>query len=163
MSLEGLASLTYVGGSMQICGNYKLPNLDGLESLAEVAGDLNVGCYDVISHGLENIDGLSGINRVGGMFSVENNTKLQSLDGMYSLRQAQRIFIQYNPSLLTVRGLRHLRRFGLMNVVISLNESLPACDPLKLRDLLVAQGFHPGGFSASFNLGKGECTDWPNF
>lgn len=162
-SVKGLSSLRTVGQSLQICGNYALANLDGFEQLTEVAGDVWIGCDKIVSYGLVGIGGLTALSRIGGTLYVLNNANLQSVDGLIGLRTASYIIVSDNDELLTVRGLRHLQRLGLASVFIISNRSLPQCDPLKLRDILVAQGFFLGDFIAVNNNGKGPCTEWPDY
>lgn len=56
---------------------------------------------------LEDLDGLRNLKRAGGL-TVSNNATLESLDGLQSLESAGEIWITENPSLETI-GLRALQ------------------------------------------------------
>lgn len=88
-----------------------LTNLNGLESLEEVTGDL----FIVQNGALTDISGLRGLTTVGGDLVVADNSVLPNLDG-FGLATLQTVGggleIESNPALTDVSGLRGLRSVG---------------------------------------------------
>jgi hypothetical protein len=75
-NLDGLSSLTSVGGDLAITSNDVLTDISGLSSLTSVGGDLNISNNDALT----DISGLSNLTAVGGALSIANNPALcQSL------------------------------------------------------------------------------------
>jgi hypothetical protein len=73
-TLEGLAALASVG-SLRLHGTTELRSLAGLEALSRVSGLLDIR----ENAGLGELDGLSGLTRVGAL-SVENNPALPTCE-----------------------------------------------------------------------------------
>jgi hypothetical protein len=70
-----------VGDSLWIKSNAALANIDGLLSLTNVGGFLSVGSHA----SLANINGLSNLTAVGGDLWIEGNAILDNLAGLSSL------------------------------------------------------------------------------
>jgi len=113
-TLAGLAGLARVGGALlEISGNSRLENLDGLESLTTVAGDLLIND----NSSLINIDGLSSLSSVtiDPVYKIEilRNPALRNLDGLSSLTGLQgALIIHLNDSLSDIHGLANLESVG---------------------------------------------------
>jgi subtilisin-like proprotein convertase family protein len=107
-NINGLSSLTRIGGGLSIHAML-LTNLDGLSSLTSVGGSLVIwGNYELI-----NLDGLSNLPGVGGDLRIENNTKLTNLDGLSSLTSVGGVMvIYYNIVLTNLDGLSSLTSIG---------------------------------------------------
>ena len=80
-NLDGLASLTSVGGDLEIEFNHALTNLDGLASLTSVGGNLSIYNNDALT----NIDGLASLTSVGGDLEIEFNYALANCEGVAPL------------------------------------------------------------------------------
>mgnify|MGYP000303599513 CR=1 FL=1 len=63
-NLDGLSSLTTVGGDLWISGNYALTNINGLSSVTNVPGDLIIWYNDVLCQTL--VDAYVATVTVGG-------------------------------------------------------------------------------------------------
>ena len=64
-----------------------ITNLDGLNSLTHIGGDLSIGRF-VVGHGNLNLNDLSGINHlnsIGGNLTIAQNDLLTSLFGLDTL------------------------------------------------------------------------------
>ena len=113
-SLTGLSGLTRVAGTLlEISGNNRLENLDGLESLTAVAGDLIITDNNVLT----NIDGLSSLSMVtiDPVYKIEilRNAALRNLDGLSSLTGLEgALIIHLNDSLSNIHGLSNLEEVG---------------------------------------------------
>jgi len=113
-SLAGLSGLTRVGGNwLEISGNSALTNLDGLESLTTIAGDLLINDNSALT----NIDGLSSLSTVtiDPVYKIEilRNPALLNLDGLSSLTGLKgALIIQLNNSLSNIHGLSNLESVG---------------------------------------------------
>jgi hypothetical protein len=113
-SLNGLSDLVRVGGALlEISGNSRLENLDGLESLTAVAGDLLIND----NSSLIDIDGLSSLSTVtiDPVYKIEilRNPALRNLDGLSTLRGLEgALIIHLNDALNNIHGLANLEQVG---------------------------------------------------
>ena len=108
--VKDVASLTNV---CEITGDFTIvgyldqgaTDLDGLERLAVVGGDLSIEDGDA----LQNIDGLSGLQSVGRQLTIASNDLLLGLDGLSALRHVGgEISISANAALRDIDGLSGL-------------------------------------------------------
>jgi hypothetical protein len=113
-NLTGLSGLARVAGTLlEISGNNRLGNLDGLESLTSVAGDLLIND----NNALVNIDGLSSLSfvTIEPVYKIEilRNAALRNLDGLSSLTGLEgALIIHLNDSLSNIHGLSNLEEVG---------------------------------------------------
>ncbi len=113
-SLNGLSDLVKVGGTLlEISFNDRLENLDGLESLTTIAGDLLINDNTALT----NIDGLSSLSSVtiDAVYKIEilRNPALRNLDGLSSLTGLTgAMIIHLNDSLANIHGLANLESVG---------------------------------------------------
>lgn len=121
-SLVGLDNLRTVGGSLVIRDNAaintqpKLKNLQGLERLERVGGDIQV-----FEKNMETLEGLSILDAVGGNFEIKKG-KLQNLQGLENLDTIGRsLIISELSRIKSLNGLENLRHAGL-NIA---SDSLP--------------------------------------
>lgn len=128
-NLDGLSSLTAIGGSLEIRENTALQNLDGLSSLASVGYSLlEPVCESIVvrdNPSLMNINGLSGISRAECDISIQTNPALENLDGLSGLVSiGGDLAIYENTSLADISGLSGVREVGYAFVGIGIADSL---------------------------------------
>ena len=87
------AGYAIVDGDVTI-DNTRMLNLDGLECLCQVNGDLEITSNDV----LYDIDGLTGVKYIFGSFEISSDSGMIDADGMLSLRYVGDDFTIYNVS-----------------------------------------------------------------
>jgi hypothetical protein len=81
-----LRSLVYVKEGMEIEGNHKLPDLDGLSSLAYIGGDLTIRAGwgasepEYFNDELSDISGLGNVESIAGDIRIENNPRLPTCE-----------------------------------------------------------------------------------
>ena len=119
-SLEGLGSLTSVGGTLSISGNPGLTNLQGLGSLTSV-GSVVIGG----NANLTNFTGLGSLTSISGDFSIAGNANLTSLTGLNALTTIGASTVANglglsiggsNPSLTSLTGLDRVTYIGNLNI-----------------------------------------------
>ena len=82
-NIDGLASLTSIGGDLVIAENDALADVDGLGSLVSVGEDLEIGDgLDGNNTALTHLDGLAALTSVGGALFIGGNSALASAGGM---------------------------------------------------------------------------------
>jgi hypothetical protein len=121
--LSGLAGLVQVGGDVQIgetlpnctvpcpSGNHSLTSLSGLESLAAVGGTFDVyESWDDV--GLENLEALGALQRVGGKLFFESLFRVQNLHGLERLESVGELLVMNAPNLTTLDGVQQLHSAG---------------------------------------------------
>jgi uncharacterized repeat protein (TIGR01451 family) len=106
-NLNGLASLTHVGGKMDIKYNANLTNLSGLNNLTTVDG--NVLFY---GNKFTTFNSLNNLTTVGGSFEIQSSS-IVNLNGLQNLVSVgQDLFIWINGSMTTISGLNKLTSVG---------------------------------------------------
>ena len=121
-NLTPLASLTKVGGYINISGNANLSSLVGLENLTSVAGEL----YIDNNSRLSSLTGLENLNSVGGELYIANNSSLSSLAGLENLNSVGYLMIRNNSSLSSLAGLKNLTSVA-KSLTITNNVQLSQC------------------------------------
>jgi hypothetical protein len=71
-SLDGLESITAIGGDVEIARNRALVDLGGLRNLALIAGALDIGANDALT----SLAGLAALREVGGALDLSDNRRL---------------------------------------------------------------------------------------
>jgi hypothetical protein len=146
-TLLPLASLTRVGGALEIRNLPSLVSLRGLERLSAVGGHFELRQNDVLSL----LQGLEGLSTVGGYFELRQNNALTSANGLAALRSVSGYFeIVLNPRLTTVAGMTALRSVGRLE--ITSNPMLPQCQATQLAAQVGVV------CSCSGNLMSGPCS-----
>jgi hypothetical protein len=172
--LEGLETLTSVGGGLNIYYNRALTSLTGLNNLTLVGGDL----YIDQNTALTNLTGLENLISVGGNLDIIYNTTLKSLSGFENLTSVGGLIISENAALKSLSGLENLASVGgdlsiwNNNALISLGMTdLQRVDgdfkitsnPLlctSLAEELMNQVLAGGGIGGERNIeGNKECTE----
>ena len=132
-TLQELSCVTRIEGSLQVEGNGQLTNLDGLSSLTSVGGSLVIG-EDYFKGApnpmLADLDGLSNLQDISSTFVVSQNPALTNLDGLSNVTSIGSYWhISYNDSLVDLDGLSNVPRVG-GGMNISYNPSLLDIDGL---------------------------------
>jgi len=79
--LEGLNSLTTIGGSLTILNSGSLKSLDGLQNLTSIGGGISIHQNE----NLESLSGLDNLKSIGGGISISSNRNLKNLTGLGGL------------------------------------------------------------------------------
>jgi hypothetical protein len=118
--LRNLTSLGQYGGfkypsffeylqSLNIHGNASLTNLDGLQGITTIPGDISI--WDNAS--LTNLDGLNNLANVEADFRIFSNVSLINLDGLNKLTSVDSdLDISWNPLLTNLNSLEKLNSVG---------------------------------------------------
>ena len=130
-SLEGLNSLSYVGGRVWIRSCSALESLMGLENLLHVGGDFYIADNDSIL----NTFGMGNISFIGGSFLIYDNPVLERIEGFEMLDYIGESLIigasyesqEGNRSLTSLSGFDHSIYIG-KSLWIKNNESLAKCE-----------------------------------
>jgi len=146
-SLHGLENLDTLAGSMSIgvnvpgfgggypIGNNALPNLNGLNNIRHIWGDLSIlagalqnttgldslrsiaGSFEISSQGafgITTFTGLENLELIEGAFTVDRNQSLKSFSGLEHLESILVSFsVTYNDSLVDFKGLENLKYPGV--------------------------------------------------
>jgi len=138
-NISALSNLTTVGENMDVVANDSLINLNGLENLNFIVGDINIGQGDIYNSGsysggnfsLLNLSGLENVDSIGGSLNIAFNHGLTDLSGLNSLAQVgEGVDIIHNLSLADFNGLNNLNhiegslKIGSTNTNASGNSSL---------------------------------------
>jgi hypothetical protein len=119
--LSGLGSLQTIDENLTIRSNASLVSLNGLQSLASVTNDVLIR-----ENQLTNLDGLSGLQDVGGSFLLSYETQLTSTAGLTSLRSVGGTLLIGNCRFLTDLGqFPSLESVGSFSIHSNFN--LPQC------------------------------------
>jgi Secretion system C-terminal sorting domain len=78
-NLQGLNSITAIGGSLSIYGNLLLENLVGLENIISIEGSLDIGNCPGSNPVLQSLTGLDNLVTIAETFSISNSPKLSKL------------------------------------------------------------------------------------
>lgn len=137
--LSGLGSLQTVDENLTIRSNASLVSLNGLQSFASVTNDILIR-----ENRLTNLDGLSGLQDVGGSFLLTYETQLTSTAGLTSLRSVAGTLLIGNCIFLTDLGqFPSLESVGIFSIHSNFN--LPQC--------------HVTALVARYDAGCSSCYD----
>lgn len=108
-NLNGLRSVTSIGGNLGILFNPFLTNLTGLNKLNSIGSYLDVA----YNPNLQNLNGLNGLVSVGENVLIRGNNSLDNLSGLDSLTTiAGDLRIYNNYKLTNISGLHKLSNIG---------------------------------------------------
>lgn len=108
-SLEGLSSLTSVGGNLRIFGNQFLRDLGGLENLVSVGQGLDI----YYNASLVSLKGLENVTYIGSDLYIGDNDELNTLNGLEHITSIDGyLIIINNGSLISLSGLDGLASVG---------------------------------------------------
>jgi len=176
-NLNGLSSITSVGGNLIIIKNDLLTNLSGLNALSYVGGYLEIGDVGdegnpVLSSltGLENLtstgegmsirfnpvltsfDGLDNLEAVNGFLLIQVNDVLTDLNALSNLTTVGGdLSITSNPSLTSLSGLENINPGSIYNLLINRNPVLSSCEVESVCNYLAS----PTGTVFIFENGPG--------
>jgi hypothetical protein len=136
-NVDGLNSITSIGGSLNFKYNYNLTNLDGLENLRYIGGSLELGWWEYNNASLENLDGLLGLDSIGGHLDIFYETSLKSLEGLENVTSiGGNIQILLNDSLTSLKGIDNIDAATIQNIHIAENPLLSTCEVQSVCDYL---------------------------
>jgi len=133
LNVDQLASLTSIGGVIQIQANQSLINLEGLSALTSVGKNTNFGDQSIDierNPALRSINGLRNLSGVMGRLVINDNNVLPTLDGLEKITQAGGLFVMANDSLANINGLSSLNTVN-GGVIITDNNYLQDLDGLR--------------------------------
>lgn len=109
--LSGLSNLTSIGSdgigvfSLTICGNQLLSSLSGLENITFLIRALDISSNMKLS----SLEGLNNLAYIGGFgLGITDNPSLKDLSVLESLGTAETVLIGCNDSLINLSGLNNL-------------------------------------------------------
>ena len=169
VNLEGLDNLSVISGNLNIWENVNLVSLEGLESLTAIDVDMYIGGkWYPGNASLVNLNGLNNLENVGGNLIIEYNDAIESLDGLESLTSIGEglkikfskaivnlsallnlttiggpLTIFYNSVLPDLSGLDNIEANTISGLTIEYNPSLSTCNILSICEYLVA----PNGYT----------------
>ncbi len=129
-SLSGLDSLNFIGGNMTLVYHHSLPSLEGLGSLSSCGGDLIIACGLI-----PDLYGLNALSSIGGdlylgYYSIGGylgNLSLTSLSGLEALNSiGGSLYILGNPLLSSLSNLEDIEYIG-GGITITSNPNLADC------------------------------------
>jgi len=124
-SLEGLESLTKIGGGLIIHDNNSLTSLEGLNNIISVGGRLQI--YD--NNSLTSLQALKNIASVGWDLQIYNNDSLTSLEGLNNIVSLRGLQIERNDSITSLQAFNNLTSVDGF-VIIHGNDSLTSLQGL---------------------------------
>jgi hypothetical protein len=100
----GLESLDSIGGSFAFRSNDSLEDLEGLNRLKHIGGNLNAGVETYWGSGnpvLTSLSGLDSLNTISGSLEIYANTMLSDISGLKNLKPGSidNLKINYNANL----------------------------------------------------------------
>ncbi|MFT6726714.1 MAG: hypothetical protein ACJAV7_001164, partial [Flavobacteriales bacterium] len=108
-SLNGLESLSHLGGNLALEGNITLQEIDAFSGLTQILGDLIIAENHVVG----NLGGLQNIESVEGNIVLSpQNLVLSDLSGLNALVSVEGAFFVSLPALTTLTGLESLNYVG---------------------------------------------------
>ena len=130
-NLNGLNMVTSIDGNLVIGDYYSnnplLSNLQGLENLTYVGGNLSIS----LNNSLISLVGLESLTSIGGGFFIANNDTLISLESLESLTSiGEGFFIGNNDMLTSLVGLENLSSVG-GTLSITYNDTLTSLTALE--------------------------------
>jgi len=123
-NLDGLSSLSSVGGTMAIALN-SLDNLEGLSSLTSVGRTLSISNET----SLRDVNGLRSVTTVGHKLTILYNSRLEQLDGLSSIAAVgSSLSIAENSRLSDCCGLYELLASGTLTNNIMIGSNAAGCN-----------------------------------
>ncbi|WP_139958716.1 T9SS type A sorting domain-containing protein [Flavicella sediminum] len=116
VNLDGLSSLTEIGGALLLKNNKSLNSITGLRNLTTIISNLTIEN----NSSLTSLNGLEQVTKVKGV-SVINNSILVGFSGFLNISSLDHLSIQGNASLKSFEGLERLTEIGLLQIMDNLN------------------------------------------
>lgn len=131
-NLEGLSSITYIGGNLEFIFNEYLVNMEGLNNLDSIGGGIsyygntgldNLVGFDKLSrigngiymflNRIKSFDGIESLNYIGGGISLIDNNFLKNINGLQGLNTVEGyIGLCQLDSLISLEGFEQLTYAG---------------------------------------------------
>jgi hypothetical protein len=133
VSLAGL-NLSYIQGSLDIGKNDSLANLNGLQNLSSIGGDLIIGRagweYCLGNSNLQSISGLDGLTTIDGILRVAGNDFLTSLAGLDNIEanSIQELDISWNGTLSNCAVQSVCDYLAAPGAIIAIDHNAPGCN-----------------------------------
>ena len=125
-NVDGLSTITSIGGYLEIIYNPSLSNLTGLEGITSVNG--YIALY--YNEALTNLAGFNNLTTAGSHLEIVENPNLINLSGLESLvTVVEELIVAQNDALISLEGLNALTSVE-MNLIISGNPILNNCESL---------------------------------
>lgn len=108
-NLNGLQNLSFVGGNIAIGLNDQLVSIEALKNIKNTIGDLRITDNDLLT----SLEGLNNLVTVGDWFKISNNDKLIDISALKSLISIEGDFTIQGINLFsTLEGLNNLNSIG---------------------------------------------------
>ncbi len=171
--MKRFALLLFIGLLLVMCtgckvgnlwfGNHTITNVSDLNALRGV--EIMMGILLIEESNLASLAGLERLTQVRTL-RIENNTALESLDGLEGFTTAEGvIIIENNDALLNLEGLGNLNSVFQLDIID--NDSLASIDGLENITTLVAANIvnnsaltNLNGFSGLEEIGFLEVAEW---
>jgi acyl-[acyl carrier protein]--UDP-N-acetylglucosamine O-acyltransferase len=103
-----------IEGDVRIYGDSSITNLNGLNSLMSIAGNLEIGLnFEPANFSLTTLTGLENLTSIGEGLSIHSNASLTNLTGLNNLTSiGEYLQISANYSLTSLTGLENLNYIG---------------------------------------------------
>jgi hypothetical protein len=140
-NLSGLDSLSSVGRYLCIYENLSLENFSGLENLVSIGGGLVVGEFRLSAgnDALTSISGLEHLSSIGGWVEFYGNNSLTNLSGLSGLTSvAGYILILNNNGLSSLSGLDNIDAGLISEILVYGNISLSFCEIQSICEYLIS-------------------------
>ncbi|MFD0863201.1 hypothetical protein ACFQ1M_13385 [Sungkyunkwania multivorans] len=111
-SISPLATLTSVGGNVQLEGDYQLNSLEGLHNITTVGGNR----IEVLLPNLNSLEGFPKIADLSGVDLTIRSNEMSSLIGMEDLTRVNDLFINNCSMLETLDGMENLADVNSMQI-----------------------------------------------
>ncbi len=132
VNLDGLNNLTYIGGNLSIGsfspggGNPSLSDLSGLSSLGTIEADLFIEFNFVLS----DLDGLDSLSEINGALKIRANPLLTSLAALKIINPGSiaSITVAQNPSLSDCAVESVCSYLASPNAIVNIYNNAPGCN-----------------------------------
>jgi len=126
-SLQGLDSLSFVGGDLLIGNNHILTGLYGLGNVTTINGNISVGYNPVMT----SLNGFIDLSVISGSLEIRNNESLTDMTGLDNISTISgNLYIHRNTGLINLNGLNALSSIG-MDLYIGENNSIISLEGLE--------------------------------
>jgi hypothetical protein len=126
-NLEGLECLSEIGGDLVMENNSLLENIDGLSNLTSVAS-IEISYNPV----LMNLDGFRNLASVEEYLFITCNDALTNVNGLSAITSVDNLFVNNNDALTSLKGLNNLVSVNQEFAVIG-NDGLTNLDLISLK------------------------------
>jgi len=127
-NLEGLNSIQSIGGELELFANPFLESFEGLDELDSIGIMCDICCNESIT----SLVGFEDLDFIGGWLTLDHNNNLMNLQGLDNLTVVQvGLSISSNEKLESLDGIESLTSTGIGGIFINDNPILEDIDGLK--------------------------------